>query len=282
MALDCIWTDLRCSYNTRCYLTSHGTNYHQLHGLPQDCSFLHAKPWILGDEISIFTADGICQRKNYWQIVSLMTQKSLFTATHALFFISPLLPHWIYCSLALRHWTAVERKPAVYYSPQVDMDGLVQERHNSSAMELRLSCINPAICWTHNRHPLWQVSSNHQGLDHSYYPPRIQYGCTWLSVNIPWPMIIATSVTTTATRTSAFWEYPHHPTTPHTITSYRMPFIPSQNYTVHVQGYNYKSMNLTKPGTYVKGYTNYCICIKSQSSSMKHSLRNGKKVQITD
>ena len=31
------------------------------------------------------------------------------------------------------------------------VDELVQERHNSSAlaMELRLSCTNPPMCWTH-------------------------------------------------------------------------------------------------------------------------------------
>ena len=33
----------------------------------------------------IFTRD---DRENYWQIASLVTQKSLFTVTHALFFIS--------------------------------------------------------------------------------------------------------------------------------------------------------------------------------------------------
>ena len=35
----------------------------------------------------IFTRDFVT-RENYWQIASLMTQKSLFTVTHALFFIS--------------------------------------------------------------------------------------------------------------------------------------------------------------------------------------------------
>ena len=28
----------------------------------------------------------------------------------------------------------------------VDLNGLVQERHNSSVLELRLSCTNPSIC----------------------------------------------------------------------------------------------------------------------------------------
>ena len=48
-----------------------------------------------GDLPMIFT------RENYWQIASRVTQKSLFTVTNALFFISPLLTHWRYCSLAL-------------------------------------------------------------------------------------------------------------------------------------------------------------------------------------
>ena len=46
------------------------------------------------------------------------------------------------------------------------------------------------------------------------------------------------------------------------------------------KGYNYKSMNLTKPKIYAKGYTNYYMCIKSKSSNIKNDLRNGKKVQI--
>ena len=50
----------------------------------------------------IFTRDFVT-RENYWQIASLATQISLFTVTHALFFISPLLAHWRYCSLALSH-----------------------------------------------------------------------------------------------------------------------------------------------------------------------------------
>ena len=39
------------------------------------------------------------------------------------------------------------------------IDGLVQERRNSSAfaMELRLSCANPSICGSQN----WKVSTNH-------------------------------------------------------------------------------------------------------------------------
>ena len=62
---------------------------------------------------------------------------------------------------------------------------------------------------------------------------------------------------------------------PHTISSYRIPITPSQNYIV--QGYNYKSMNLSKPGSYVKRYTNYYIGIKFGSSSIRYGLRNVKK-----
>ena len=43
------------------------------------------------------------------------------------------------------------------------------------------------------------------------------------------------------------------------------------------KGYNYKSMNLTKPQIYAKGYTNYYMCIKSKSSNIKNDLRNGEK-----
>ena len=44
----------------------------------------------------------------------------------------------------------------------------------------------------------------------------------------------------------------------HTIDTLSwIPFIPSQNFIE--QEYNYKSMNLTKPRTYVKSYTNYYI-----------------------
>ena len=41
-------------------------------------------------------------------------------------------------------------------------------------------------------------------------------------------------------------------------------------------------MNLSKPRTYVKGYTNYYICIKFGSSSIKNGLGNVKKFQITN
>ena len=42
---------------------------------------------------------------------------------------------------------------------------------------------------------------------------------------------------------------------------------------------NYKSMNWTKPGTYVKGCTEYYICTKFESSTIKIDFRNAKKVK---
>ena len=39
----------------------------------------------------------------------------------------------------------------------------------------------------------------------------------------------------------------------------------------------YKSMNLTKPWTYVKGHTSYYICIKFESFSIKNGLRNATR-----
>ena len=64
----------------------------------------------------------------------------------------------------------------------------------------------------------------------------------------------------------------------HTINSYLIPFISSQNYIMW--GYNYKSIDLTKPGIYVKDYINYHICTKYESSCIKNDLRNSKKVQF--
>ena len=44
--------------------------------------------------------------------------------------------------------------------------------------------------------------------------------------------------------------------------------------------YNYKSMNPTKPRTYVKGYSSYYIYIKFRSSDIKNGLWNVTTVQI--
>ena len=61
----------------------------------------------------------------------------------------------------------------------------------------------------------------------------------------------------------------------HFINSYQIPFIPSQNYIVYLQ-----IMNLTKRRMYVKGYTEYYICIKVNRCIIKTGLRNVNKVQI--
>ena len=96
---------------------------------------------------------------------------------------------------------------------------------------------------------------------------------------------ITNSTNVRAIRPPVSWEYTHtthpNPATPpqlmiiHTIDLYRIPpFIPSQNYVV----YNYKSIDVTKPGTYVKSYINYHICIKFTSPSDENGIRNAKKV----
>ena len=65
----------------------------------------------------------------------------------------------------------------------------------------------------------------------------------------------------------------------HTMYSYLIPLISSQNYIV--RRCKYKAMNLIKPKIYVKGYTNYHIRMKYESSSIKNRPRNAKKVQNT-
>ena len=62
---------------------------------------IHSLPWITifgdswGDLPLIFTRDFVT-RENHWQITPLVTKTSLFTVTHALFFIStiPCLTHY--------------------------------------------------------------------------------------------------------------------------------------------------------------------------------------------
>ena len=86
---------------------------------------------------------------------------------------------------------------------------------------------------------------------------------------IHWSLWDTTIILTRATRTPAFWEYPLSPMIPHTINSYQIPFISSQNYFV-IQIHKSK-----KPRTYVKGYINYYTCIKFESSSNnKANLRD--------
>ena len=118
----------------------------------------------------------IFTRENYWQIASLMTQKSLFTVTHALFFISCTIntmatvvqvTHTARASAAmLLTWfswnimvSAPEQLIKIYPLKPFDcsiktclyIDRLVHERCNSSAfaVELRLSCTNPSIYEQH-------------------------------------------------------------------------------------------------------------------------------------
>ena len=58
----------------------------------------------------IFTRDFVT-RENYWQFASLVTQKSLFTVTHALFFIAcgnSLLPYY-FC-----YWLSTQQKKHWY------------------------------------------------------------------------------------------------------------------------------------------------------------------------
>ena len=78
----------------------------------------------------------------------------------------------------------------------------------------------------------------------------------------------------------AFREYFRHPMITHNISSYPIPFISIENYIV--RSYNYKSMNLTQLKTYVKGYTDYNIWIKFESSTVQNGLRNAERVQITN
>ena len=71
----------------------------------------------------IFTRDFVT-RENHWQIASLVTQKSLFTVTHALFFISYM------CQL---FWCLMQ------YLVILDhcyIDGFVQEIRNCSALAM--------------------------------------------------------------------------------------------------------------------------------------------------
>ena len=65
----------------------------------------------------------------------------------------------------------------------------------------------------------------------------------------------------------------------HTINSYRFPFISSQNKVV--QGYDYKTINVTQPGTYAKSDTEYNIFITLENSCVISRLMNEKKVQIS-
>ena len=79
---------------------------------------IYSLPWITilghlwGYLLMIFTRDFVTNQ-NYRQIASLVTQVSLFTVTHALFFISP---HWHFLYLSL-YWirAQIERSKSVFY-----------------------------------------------------------------------------------------------------------------------------------------------------------------------
>ena len=43
-------------------------------------------------------------------------------------------------------WRLLDNINTKYFTNKPDIDGLVQERHNSIANELCLSCINPSVC----------------------------------------------------------------------------------------------------------------------------------------
>ena len=59
-----------------------------------------------------------------------------------------------------------------------------------------------------------------------------------------------------------------------TFDSYRIPFIPSQNYVVWLQTQKYNK-------TYLKDYTNHYIWVKLERSGIKIGTGNAKKVLIT-
>ena len=69
-----------------------------------------------------------------------------------------------------------------------------------------------------------------------------------------------------STRTPVFWEYL---LPPHDYLYYQFILDPfhSKSKLCFAGGYDYKFINLTKLGTYVKGYTNYYICIKFENSN---------------
>ena len=66
---------------------------------------MHNDFWghLWGDLPMIFTRDFIT-RENHWQIASLVTQKSLFTVTHALLFIS--FPNFNGCTVEVCEWVS--------------------------------------------------------------------------------------------------------------------------------------------------------------------------------
>ena len=62
------------------------------------------------------------------------------------------------------------------------------------------------------------------------------------------------------------------PMNTHAIDSYQIPFIPSQ-----ITLYNYKFLNITKPGTYVTLTTTFLPNLKAQALKMALRMRNRSK-----
>ena len=83
-------------------------------------------------------------------------------------------------------------------------------------------------------------------------------------------------VETRATKTPAFWEYP---TPPHDYPYYQFISDPfhSKSKLRCAWGIITKTMNVALLGTYAKGYSNYYICIKFKSFSVKMASGMRKK-----
>ena len=102
-------------------------------------------------------------------------------------------------------------------------------------------------------------------------PGKVPLSCSLILHNIAYSTALTEAEQEPDFKTRATRERLHsentlrHPMITHTIYSYLIPFISSQNqytptnfvgrgYNFIAQGYNYKSMNLTKPRIYVNGY----------------------------
>ena len=115
----------------------------------------------------IFTRDFVT-RENYWQIASLVTQKSLFTVTHALFFISPLLMHWRYCSLALSHRYMIHKTGGLSSLGVAGCGWLLP--WNVSLKHKSLLSISHAMyesCCCHNKARMDHITTGYVSLQHA-------------------------------------------------------------------------------------------------------------------
>ena len=91
----------------------------------------------------IFTRD-IVTRENHWQITPLVTKKSLFTVTHALFFISAIVNIMDADGLATQ-WSILSFQYQEVIA-KIQIDGSVQNCSSSiaNALELLQSCTKPS------------------------------------------------------------------------------------------------------------------------------------------